>query len=216
MRGLKAIGIIRGEQPEEFSATLIRATELGMQLAFSSRKSYSTKQIPDDLLSDEAFIIPEGGYGEPGAKGAATILDYCKKENYTHIACAVGTGTMMAGLVNAALPHQQVVGISVLKNNKGLDQQVKVLVKTASVLYSLFHDYHFGGYAKYTQDLIRFMNEFYETTGVASDFVYTGKLFYGVTDLIRENRFPPGGKILIVHSGGLQGNVSLKKATLIF
>jgi 1-aminocyclopropane-1-carboxylate deaminase len=123
---------------------------------------------------------------------------------------------MMAGLVNAALPDQQVVGISVLKNNKGLDQQVKVLVKTASVHYSLFHDYHFGGYAKYTQDLIRFMNEFYETTGVASDFVYTGKLFYGVTDLIRENRFPPGGKILIVHSGGLQGNVSLKKATLIF
>jgi len=80
----------------------------------------------------------------------------------------------------------------------------------------IIHDYHFGGYARHTPALIDFMNEFYRQTNIPSDFVYTGKLFYAVTALIKNNFFPPQSKLLIIHSGGLQRNTPLKAGTLIF
>ena len=82
--------------------------------------------------------------------------------------------------------------------------------------FHLYHEFHFGGYAKYNEKLIQFMNEFYRKTGIPSDFVYTAKLFYGFTELAVENTFEPGSRILLIHSGGLQGNSSLRKGTLIF
>ncbi|MES1221754.1 MAG: 1-aminocyclopropane-1-carboxylate deaminase, partial [Bacteroidota bacterium] len=81
---------------------------------------------------------------------------------------------------------------------------------------SVIHEYHFGGYGKSNPDLIRFMNEFYSQTGIPTDFVYTGKMMYGVYDLAARNYFPSGSRILIIHSGGLQGNNSLPDGTLIF
>ena len=78
------------------------------------------------------------------------------------------------------------------------------------------HDYHFGGYAKKKPLLINFMNEFYHQTGIPSDFVYTGKLFFAVNDMIHNNFYPAGSNLVIIHSGGLAGNASLSKGTLIF
>jgi 1-aminocyclopropane-1-carboxylate deaminase len=208
--------IIRGEEPNELSVTLKQAKEMGMQLIFISRDDYKAKKIPAELTNHDHYHIPEGGYGLKGAKGAAGILANCKIENYTHIICAVGTGTMMAGLINAALPKQQVIGISALKNNDELEENVKALLNDHKNNFKIIPDYHFGGYAKYTTELIDFMNEFYRQTGIPSDFVYTGKLFYAITDLTRKNFFPPGSKLLVIHSGGLQGNASLNKGTLIF
>jgi 1-aminocyclopropane-1-carboxylate deaminase len=174
------------------------------------------KKIPDFLLEEDAYIIPEGGYGATGAKGASTILDFCNKD-YTHYCCAVGTGTMMAGLINAAIAGQQVTGISVLKNNLELNEQIIALLNDNNKTgWQLLHDYHFGGYAHHQPALIRFMNEFYKRTKIPSDFVYTGKLFYAVQDLIEKDFFPSGSKVLVIHSGGLQGNESLNKGTLIF
>lgn len=82
--------------------------------------------------------------------------------------------------------------------------------------FDLVHDYHFGGYAKHTTELLQFMNGYYSLTNIPSDFVYTGKLFFAVDDLIRSNYFSSGSRLLVIHSGGLQGNDSLKKGTLIF
>ena len=82
--------------------------------------------------------------------------------------------------------------------------------------FTLLHDYHFGGYANYSKALISFMNEWFELTAIPSDFVYTGKLFFAVNELVRKNYFPDNSKLLVVHSGGLQGNRSLPKGTLIF
>ena len=75
---------------------------------------------------------------------------------------------------------------------------------------------HFGGYAKHQPALLQFMNEFYRQTGIPSDFVYTGKLFYAINDLVEKNYFPAGSKLLLIHSGGLQGNESLATGSLIF
>lgn len=216
LNNLDAIGIIRGEEAAILSPTLVQAEELGMKLVFISRDDYSQKKIPSTLQNSEYYFINEGGYGVKGAEGAATILDYCEKKNYTHICCAAGTGTMMAGLIKGALPFQQVIGISVLKNNLALDKNVRSLLDDDEKSFHVIHDYHFGGYAKYTKELIDFMNEFYSQTTIPSDFVYTGKLFYAVTDLVKNNFFQAGSKLLLIHSGGLQGNASLVRGTLIF
>jgi 1-aminocyclopropane-1-carboxylate deaminase len=215
MNGLKSIGIIRGEEPMHPSFTLLTAKEMGMQLVFISRTAYQNKEIPATLQPDEYYIVREGGYGEMGAKGASTILDYCSK-SYSHYCCAAGTGTMMAGIINTIAPDQQAVGISVMKNNTELEGMIQTLVKDAGKTWQLIKDYHFGGYAKYQTSLVQFMNEFYGQTHIPSDFVYTGKLFYAVSDLIRKNYFPGDSKLLLIHSGGLQGNISLPGETLIF
>lgn len=215
MNNITASGIIRGEEPASWSSTLLQAKEYGMQLHFISRDEYAEKKIPLSLQDDKNYLISEGGFGEKGAVGAASILDEINK-NFTHYCCAVGTGTMMAGLINAIVPGQQVIGASAMKNNYALNENVRSLVTTESEEWQLLHDYHFGGYAKHTPELLRFMNEFYSQTGIPSDFVYTGKLFYAIGDLLRADFFPPGSRLLLIHSGGLQGNSSLKKGTLIF
>lgn len=213
---LNSIGIIRGEEADDLSPTLLSAKEYGMKLYFISREDYKTKKIPLELQSEENYFIPEGGYGKKGADGASGILDHCEKKNFTHFLCASGTGTMLAGLVNSITPGQSVTGISILKNNFELEGSVRSLLNDPTKNFSIFHDYHFGGYAKHTLELISFMNQFYRQTDIPSDFVYTGKLFFAIHDLINKNFFPSGSRLLIIHSDGLQGNASLPKGTLIF
>jgi 1-aminocyclopropane-1-carboxylate deaminase len=213
--GFSSAGIIRGETPAVLSASLLKAQEYGMELHFTNRTDYGEKIIPAVLDHEQCYFINEGGYGKKGAKGAAGILDYCQP-GFTHCCCAVGTGTMMAGLVNSVLPEQKVIGISVLKNNLEAEKQVQQLLNEEKKDWQIVHDYHFGGYAKYTDVLIQFMNEFFSSTNIPSDFVYTGKLFFAVSDMIRDGFFPPGSNLLLVHSGGLQGNSSLGKGKLIY
>ncbi|MFI5134117.1 MAG: 1-aminocyclopropane-1-carboxylate deaminase/D-cysteine desulfhydrase, partial [Chitinophagales bacterium] len=209
-------GIIRGEEATALSPTLLQARESGMSLSFISREEYKKKIVPAELQTDEHYFIPEGGFGKKGVAGAATILDHCEKNDFTHYCCAVGTRTMIAGLINGALAHQTIIGVSVLKKNFALGEDVKAFLTNKEKNFTIIHEYHCGGYAKYKPELIEFMNTFYQETNIPSDFVYTGKLFYAVNDLIRKNFFPPGSKLLLIHSGGLQGNTSLSKGTLMF
>jgi 1-aminocyclopropane-1-carboxylate deaminase len=215
MSGLGAFGIIRGEKPKQLSETLKEAGQLGMQFHFTSRDEYSMKVAPPELQAADNYIIPEGGFGAKGVAGAATILEHCKID-FSHCCCAVGTGTMLAGLSMRVGPSKNIIGISVLKNNADLEKNVQSLTGHASSNWSINHDYHFGGYAKHIPGLFAFMNRFYEQTLIPSDFVYTAKLFYAVSDLAEKKYFPGGSKVLVIHSGGLQGNTSLKKGTLIF
>jgi 1-aminocyclopropane-1-carboxylate deaminase len=123
---------------------------------------------------------------------------------------------MTAGLIKGTSPSTTIIAISVLKNNFDLEKDIESLLVNKEKSFQLIHDYHFGGYAKYKPVLIDFMNEFYHHTTIPTDFVYTGKLFFAVNDLISNNFFPSGSKLLVVHSGGLQGNASLSNGTLIF
>jgi 1-aminocyclopropane-1-carboxylate deaminase len=216
LHNLSCIGIIRGEEPALLSPTLKASKELGMNLLFISRDDYAQKKIPVELTGDNHYMINEGGYGIPGARGAATITEYFNRNDFSHICCATGTGTMIAGLINGSLPEQKVTGISVMKNNYAMEDAVRSLLVEKQRPFEIIHDYHFGGYAKHKPALLHFMNEFYSQTGIPSDFVYTAKLFYAVTDLANKNFFPAQSRLLLVHSGGLQGNASLETGTLIF
>ena len=223
LQGIKSIGIVRGEKPRELSPTLKECIEYGMQLVFVTRDIYSLKINYHSINETEQqfpgyYTIPEGGAGELGEKGCREILDLVNKNTYSHITCAIGTRTMFLGLVNSSLPDQQLTGVCVLKGMKDLPVLFNELIysQVKKNYCKIFYDYHGGGYARHTPELFSFMNDFYRQTGIPTDFVYTGKLLYAITGQVKQGYYPNGSSLLIIHSGGLQGNASLPKGTLIF
>jgi 1-aminocyclopropane-1-carboxylate deaminase len=218
-KGLQTVGFIRGEKPTKLSPTLNDAIQNGMTLHFVSREDFlDPKKIMQENMHESWAWIPEGGYGIKGAEGASTLLTIKDTHAFDTIICAVGTGTMMAGIIKAAAPHQKIIGLSVLKNNVSIDTEIKALLtaEESKKNFEINHDYHFGGYAKYTPALINFMNDCYKISEVPLDFVYTAKCMYGVKDLASKGKFEPSSNILLIHSGGLQGNRSFEKGTLLF
>lgn len=213
LAGLRSVGLIRGEKPATLSATLQQASDLGMELHFLSRALFDAQILPYSLATENHYSIPAGGYGPPGMQGAADILASIDN-NYTHLLCAVGTGTSMAGLISACSSQQQVIGISALKGHPELESAISGLLQNSEAHWEINRDFHFGGYARRTPELLDFMNEFYEKTGIPADFVYTGKLFYGFEALMKKGYFPATARILLIHSGGLQGNRSLAENLL--
>jgi 1-aminocyclopropane-1-carboxylate deaminase len=217
--GIKSRGIIRGEKGIKESPTLLEAEGYGMEMIYVPRVEYRDpaalmQRYP---LPDGWILIPEGGKGIQGVKGAAEILDLVPDlHQFSHICCAVGTGTMLAGICNAAAPHQQVTGISSLKGTDVISLEVKSWLSDPELVFNILFDYHFGGYAKHPAELINFMNQFYLQTGIPTDIVYTSKLMFGIHHLITMGYFRNDSKILAIHSGGLQGNRSLLPGKLIF
>ena len=219
---LSCVGIVRGERPAQLSHTLQYCLHFGMELHFISRQEYNKKEQPDFIIQlkkrwGAAVVIPEGGYHPLGAKGAAAIMDYIA-DNTTHIACATGTATTLAGLVAGAKAHQQVLAFPALKGCTDTLQRLAFLNESLLDPQQLHIEpaYHFGGYAKHTPTLIAFMNQLYNQFLLPTDFVYTAKMMYGVLDLIKNDFFKPGSNIACVHTGGLQGNLSLQKNLLTF
>jgi 1-aminocyclopropane-1-carboxylate deaminase len=219
--GLKSIGFVRGEKPKVLSSTLLFCLEQEMQLEFINRASF--KKIKDNqfLFSlkekySEPILIPEGGFSVMGAEGAALITQFFKDQPFTHVCLAVGTATTFAGIINGSENETEIIGFSVLKNLNDIKERLSELKVNPDRKFSSINDYHFGGYAKRTSNLISFMNDFYTQHAIPLDFVYTGKMMYGVFDLIKKNYFPRNSKVLCIHTGGLQGNKSLPAGTLQF
>jgi 1-aminocyclopropane-1-carboxylate deaminase len=216
-KGLKSIGFIRGEQPKALSDTLKDAMRFGMELIFVSREQYRFKdEIINNYSGNDVYWINEGGYGTMGAKGAGEIINLARYKDYTHIIAAVGTGTMLAGLISSVSKEQQVIGISSMKGNSSLEQEIRHISPKNATNFTLFHDYHFGGYGKHPQQLIDYINLVYENNRLPLDIVYTGKTFYAIEDLVKKDYFPAESKLLMIHSGGLQGNKSLPPEVLAF
>ena len=217
---LSSTGIIRGERSFPENDSIRQMKEAGMQIMYVTREAYKNKEVlARDFIAtnQEYYYVPEGGQSAEGIKGAGEILSFAGND-YTHIISAVGTGTTLAGLINASSGQQQVIGICVLKIADTNANEIELFIKsnTSKNNYSIIYDYHFGGYARKTDPLIAFMNELYNYEQIPTDFVYTGKMFFAVDDLIRQNFFPRRSKLLIVHTGGLQGNRSLPAGTLVF
>lgn len=213
---LQSIGIIRGEQTGQASSTLTLSAEYGMKHIFVSRESYRAKAYDPPIAAlikarEDIYVIPEGGAGELGEAGCREILQFDNADQYTHIMAAMGTGTTYKGILEAATTEQQVIGIPVLKGMQSAFEHLSCRPNA-----QLFYEYHGGGYAKKSQELLEFMNSFYEETNVPTDFVYTGKLMFAFNDLLKNGYFKPGSKILLIHSGGLQGNNSLRPGTLVY
>jgi 1-aminocyclopropane-1-carboxylate deaminase len=219
--GLRSVGIVRGEAAPVLSHTLEYCRRQGMQLEFISRTAYRNCYTDEFQQSLNArygphTLIPEGGFSQKGVEGAALIPGYYQAKGFTHICCAIGTATTFAGLISAHEPGCRLTGFCVLKNIDDIEKRLTALGIPRSPHYSYNGDYHFGGYAKSSPELLAFMNTFYTRHTIPLDFVYTGKMMYGVFDLISKNYFAPGENILCIHTGGLQGNGSLPPGTLNF
>jgi 1-aminocyclopropane-1-carboxylate deaminase/D-cysteine desulfhydrase-like pyridoxal-dependent ACC family enzyme len=208
--------VIRGEKPVQVSHTLRRVEELGAEIIYVARNEYREMKRTGVLRKPDYLVIPEGGYGEAGVRGASTIGEFFAGKNYSHIICAGGTGTMAAGLLRNLDQHQSLIVVSVLKGFTTLEEEIKQQAGPSEGHLEVNHDFHFGGYAVAKPPLISYMNKFYSDTRIPTDFVYTGKLFFGLDQLIREGFFPARSRVLAIHSGGIQGNESLEKGTLIF
>ncbi len=220
--GMTCHGIVRGEAPEAYSETLQFCAAQGMNLHFISRENYreiSTSGDISSIFSDSHryLIVPEGGYAPDGAAGAALIMNDPACKNATHVATATGTATTLAGLVAAAADDQQIISVPVIKQMEDIPQRLDHLLKGKKYkLPEVFGEFHFGGYAKKTNELIAFMNQLYKEHEIPTDIVYTSKMMYAVIKKIEAGYFPPGSNILALHTGGLQGNASLAPGTLIF
>lgn len=218
-KGISCVGIIRGKYESPLPYTLVMAEDLGMQLIFLSKEEYTHRfsiayQDFLHLQYPNYYIVADGGFGEYGAKGMEEIMQQKVSQSYDYWVGAIGTGTMLAGMINAAPPTTKIIGINCLKHTH-IHQEIDLLLKQPKD-YHICLDYHFGGFAKHKQSLIDFMNLFYKNTQIPLDFVYSGKTAFAINDLIQKNYFPQGSRILMVHCGGLQGNYSLAKGTLIF
>jgi 1-aminocyclopropane-1-carboxylate deaminase len=220
--GFKSIGIIRGDELASKineNPTLKFAQENGMVFEFVSREAYRLKESDgfiENLKNNygDFYVIPEGGTNDLAVKGCEEIL---KEDDsfFDFICSSIGTGGTISGIINSALPHQKVLGFPSLKGDF-LQKDIRKFVHKEN--WTLISDYHFGGYGKVSIELIEFINSFYQENDIPLDPIYTGKMVFGVIDLIHQGYFPENSKILIIHTGGLQGiqgmNLKLKSKNL--
>jgi len=213
--GLKTIGVIRGEElvnQTKENPTLYYAASQGMQFEFVTRSSYKLKEKPDfintlRLKYGNFHLIPEGGTNTLAIKGCAEILNQEDSE-FDYICVSVGTGGTLAGIVSSLLPHQKAIGFSALR---GTFQKEIISQTTTNKNFEIIDTYNFGGYAKIDANLVRFINDFKKTHNIPLDPVYTGKMMYGILDLMEKQYFKKNSRILAIHTGGLQGIAGMNK-----
>lgn len=207
--GFETIGVIRGDElalKYQENPTLKKAMQDGMQFYFATRTQYRDKMnvvFLEKLQQQfgDFYVIPEGGTNQLAVKGCEEILTE-EDEVFDFICCAVGTGGTISGIINSLQTHQKALGFPALKGDFLYDD-IRPYVKNQQ--WDLILDYHFGGYAKVSDELRLFIKEFNQKYLITLEPIYTGKMAFGVLDLISKGKFPEKSKVLIIHTGGLQG-----------
>lgn len=215
--GFKTIGVIRGERPKELSPTLQDAERWGMSLHFVSRAEYNQKTLPELTESlmkcyGDFYTIPEGGantFGIQGARVMGWALDKQLNADYTEVCVACGTGSTLAGIATGVSAVSNVIGFSVLKGEGDLGAQIVRQHQTLGLSlnnWRLISGYHAGGYGKKLPTNVHLFNKlFSQETALLLDPVYTLKMCWGVAQLLAQNYWPSGSRIVLIHTGGLQG-----------
>jgi 1-aminocyclopropane-1-carboxylate deaminase/D-cysteine desulfhydrase-like pyridoxal-dependent ACC family enzyme len=211
--GFNTVGVIRGEEYSPLNPTLAFASEKGMKLHYISRGEYKNKYGKSFLNKLESlygrfYLVPEGGSNVEAVKGCTEIIGEIDHDVDVIAACC-GTGGTMAGILAGLDGNKYAIGFPVLKNGGFLREEISRIVKNYNNrAYQNWHletSYYFGGYARFDRDLVRFINDFKRQTDIPLDPVYTGKMMFGLLDLIGKGFFPEGTRILAIHTGGLQG-----------
>jgi len=203
--GFKTIGVIRGGELE--TETTRYASENGMLLCYISRDEYKTKDQPTLLTKLAAkfglfYAIPEGGDNELGVRGCEDIITE-KDHRFDIVCCGVGTGTTLSGIVRSLKQNQRAIGFSALKGTDNLTDHVARLTNRNN--FKISFDYHLGGIAKNNAELVEFIQKFKQEHSIQLDPLYTGKMMFGIYDMVANGSLKAGTKILAIHTGGLQG-----------
>jgi 1-aminocyclopropane-1-carboxylate deaminase len=209
--GFETIGIIRGDELDtDSNPTLKYATEMGMELIFVSRTEYLSKDFLFEKYGQNSYILPEGGTNLLALKGCKEIVHEIESQmKPSHICVAVGTGGTFAGMISARKEGIKIIGFPVLKGFGIEAIQVSGFDFSNYNNFEICSDYHFGGYGKYNKVFIDFMQTFENEHNIPLEQVYNGKVFYGVFEMIQKNYFPKESKIVVVHTGGLQGKLEM-------
>lgn len=210
--GIKTIGLVRGECPAQLNPTLKDLQDWGMTLRFVSRSDYRqlrTYKHHDSLpdLQASQYWLPEGGATALALQGVAEIVAEIDID-FNVLVTACGTGTTLAGLLACAPVNCEVLGIAALKNAGFLVDDVQQLLNSLQISRTNWHialDYHFGGFGKTTPALLAFIKQFTTQHGIPLEPVYTGKVLFAVYDLLKQGYFKPGQRLIVLHTGGLQG-----------
>jgi len=213
--GIPTIGLVRGEAPEALTPTLSDCERWGMRLHWIPRQQYRetatsgrtpglSKRFPD------AWVVPEGGEGALGVEGVRelfTNIDQQAACDYDFVACSVGSGTTLAGIISAVPERTSCIGFSALKNAHDLEQRVAQQLHgvQGGRRWKISHEYHFGGFAKMNPRLAGFISEVQAACDLLLDPVYTGKALFGLVEWLIQKRLPENSRVLFVHTGGLQG-----------
>lgn len=207
--GFESIGIIRGEETLPLNATLAFAKEKGMQLHYVTREDYRKKTEPDfqkkltDLFGD-FYLIPEGGTNELAARGVTEFANLLSQETeFDYLCLPVGTVGTMAGMISGLSADKKIIGFPALKGAQFLETEIRTYTQNEN--WQLMYEYHFGGYAKSTKELIDFIDRFERVHNISLDPIYTGKMMFGVFDLVKLGFFEKDSKIIVLHTGGLRG-----------
>jgi 1-aminocyclopropane-1-carboxylate deaminase len=206
---LKSIAFVSGEETLPLNSTLKIAASNGMKILYLSRTKYRNKHNPDfqkkiKLKYGDCYIIDEGGTNFLAVKGTQEIIS--EEDIQDYICCPVGTGGTISGIINKSKADQKVIGFMSLKNK--IDVQRNISLFTNKKNWMLNHEFTFGGYAKYNKELVSFIFNFYKKYNIPLDLVYNAKMFYGIYDLIKKRKIM-NCSILLVHTGGLQGNLGM-------
>jgi 1-aminocyclopropane-1-carboxylate deaminase len=207
------IGIIRGEEHTPLNPTLSFAKENGMKLFYLDRASYRIKNSPEILdelvkIFGDFYLLPEGGTNKFAVKGCSEIIGKINID-YHYICCPCGTGGTLAGLIAGSNPNNFVLGFAVLKGASFLKENVNSLLQSFNQgslnNWDINLDYHFGGYARFNNQLLKFIERFNSLTGIPIEPIYTGKMLFGIYELISNGFFKQKSRIVAIHTGGLQG-----------
>jgi len=208
---IRTIGIIRGEEHFPLNPTLQFAKDQGMKLHYISRKDYRQKNSPElqnqlKQLFGHCYLVPEGGSNSLALPGVAEIITELDQQlNYDSVVTACGTGATLAGLLSSQ-NRKYFLGIAVLKGAEFLRENVQALYSPHDQQnWDINFNYHFGGYAKHNETLLKFIIWFEETFNIKIEAIYTAKMFYGLFDLIEKNAFRTNSTVVALHTGGLQG-----------
>ncbi len=212
--GLTSLGVIRGEQIKPLNGTLAFAQAMGMQLHFVSRSLYREKNEPEFIrnLGDrygDFYLIPEGGTNALAVKGVAEFARELKTVAFDRVFVPIGTAGTFAGMIAGLNGDKFVTGVPVLKLGEDLTGEVDALVTSAGYEikkrnWDLLRGYHFGGYARVSDELIDFIREMKYRYNLPLDHVYTGKMLFAILREIAADSFPRGTTVLAIHTGGLQ------------
>ncbi len=207
--GFKSFGFIRGDAHETLNSTLDFAQKHGMEIFYVSRDEYRDKNLlysKTKNIFPNAYLIPEGGSSVLGILGCKAITEEILID-FDYIGLACGTGTTLAGISQGLKPEQKALGFSVLKGSfikSEIENNMKKYNLENKNNFTIFDDYHFGGYAKSTPELIKFCESFFEKFNFEIEPIYTGKMFFGLFDQIKKGYFAKGSKIIALHTGGLR------------
>lgn len=199
--------MIRGEEDYN-NPTIQFLQKYGTDIQFVSRsdfRAFRAKNWQIDLPAKwrHYYILPEGGHSQEALKGCALTSKSWKK-NYDYFVSSIGTGTTFSGIMNGLEESTKGVGMVMLKDKNYLDKEIEKMVSTPFD-YELIRDYHFGGFGKVKPELIHFINDFYQKHKIPLDPVYTGKMLFGIYDMVKKGYFPRGSRIVAIHTGGIQG-----------